>query len=59
MTNRLTVSSAIDARLAHSPARYTRLPPSRRARLAPSSDAATAVITCGTNMMPYWLLVSP
>src|SRR5215467_5340588 len=41
------------------PARYTRFVPIRRASSDPSSDAAIAVITCGRNIVPYWVLDRP
>ena len=47
------------ARLAHRPARYTGFPPSRRLRFPCSNEDPTAVIACGRNMAPYWLLDSP
>jgi len=57
--NWLLISSAMDTRSASRPAKKTRLVPNRRARLPPSSEAVTAVTTCGRNMVPYWVLDRP
>src|SRR5215469_11308608 len=48
------MSSTIEARLATRPTRYTSLPPMRCASVAPKSEVATARITWGTNIAPYW-----
>ena len=59
MKNWLTMSNAIDTRLAARPARYTRLMPTRAPRRAPASDAVIAVTTCGRNIVPYCVLDRP
>jgi hypothetical protein len=59
LTSVLASSSTIETRLQARPSKYTRLVVIRRARPAPSSDAAMASATCGRNMAPYWELDSP
>jgi hypothetical protein len=59
ITKRLAISRNMAARLAHRPARYTGFPPTRWLRLPCSNEDPTAVIACGRNMAPYWLLDSP
>ena len=59
-TSQLTISRAIEARSAAKPVSSRAFSLARRARLghsrpAPSSEATIAVLTCGTNMIPYWL----
>src|SRR5215467_16212662 len=46
----------MDTRLAARPITYTRLLPRRPARSVPSSEALTAVMTCGRKSVPYWVL---
>ena len=55
----LMISSAIDARSAARPARNTRLIPNREASFPPSREPVIAVMTCGKNMVPYWVLDRP
>jgi hypothetical protein len=54
--NWLTTSRTMDARSAANPGWETRLAPNRRARPPLSSEARTAVRTCGRNIVPYWVL---
>src|SRR5215469_12827669 len=45
----------METRLAAKPSRYTRLLPKWPAKSVPSSEALTAVITCGRKSVPYWV----
>ncbi len=58
-SSRLPASSIIDARLAPSPTRNTRLSPHRRASAGAAADATMARATCGRNIAPYWVSLSP
>ena len=60
-TSQLAISRTIEARSAAKPASSSVFSLARRARPgqsspAPSSEATIAVVICGTNMTPYWLL---
>ena len=59
--SQLMISSTMAARSATRPASKTVRSPRRLARPGPTRPAlsraeVTAVITCGTNISPYWLL---
>ena len=60
-TSQLAISSTIEARSASRPAMYMVFSLARRvrpgqSRPAPSSEATIAVLICGMNSTPYWLL---
>ncbi len=60
-TSQLAISSTIEARSASRPATHMVFSLARRvtpgqSRPAPSSEATIAVLICGRNSSPYWLL---
>jgi hypothetical protein len=59
VSDRLKTSRIIATRLPARPARRRRFAPKRVARFAPRSEAMIAKTTCGKNIHPYCVLVSP